>query len=343
MKSFSTIYKNQMKNRRGFTLIELLVATAVTAMLAGILLAMTNGVLRSWNQTTGNLSANSEAQLIIGLLKQDLQSAIYRNNHGVWMAVEVLERSTDVNNRNWTLTSRSNNRIKPDNNLSQLREISGGTELPLADTRYGLGGSWLRFFTTGGSDEVTAVAYQIARRKVTGDPIDNTNLAETRYMLYRSIVSPRETLEKGFNLNTNPFPLSPEPPANYNNPGNPLLNPPPGEVIGNNVIDFGVRLYSLDRTPSGVVLEPLFPVNASGRWSENHKEYFAYGSASNPFPDVVDIMVRILTKEGAQLIQNLEEGRIPPRNGSFDDTWWEIAEEHSRVFTQRIYVNTRPL
>src|SRR5690625_7106357 len=94
MKSVSTTSMNQSQDcRRAFTIIELLVATAVTALLAGILLTMTNSVLNSWNRTSGSLSANSEDQLIFGLLKQDLQSAVSQYNHGAWMAVEEMGRA----------------------------------------------------------------------------------------------------------------------------------------------------------------------------------------------------------------------------------------------------------
>src|SRR5690625_3714716 len=125
MKSVSTTSMNQSQDcRRAFTIIELLVATAVTALLAGILLTMTNSVLNSWNRTSGSLSANSEAQLIFGLLKQDLQSAVFRYNHGVWMAVEVLDTETTIGGRGWTLPVGSH-QMKPDGNLSQIRQSSG--------------------------------------------------------------------------------------------------------------------------------------------------------------------------------------------------------------------------
>lgn len=325
-----------LESRSAFTVIELLVAAAVTAVLAGILLTMTNGVLRVWNQSSGSLSTNNEAQLIFDMLKEDLQSAVYRNNGGVWMAAEILDTQSLISGRDWTVNSGSGN-FKPDSAISVNLDNTGTDELPLSETRYGLGGVWLRFFTTAGGTEPRAVAYQMARRKVTGDPTDPLNQAETRYMLYRSQIGPESTLQRGFNLNKASPPSEPQ--ANYNDP-NALYNPPPGEVIGNNVIDFGMRLY----WNHGGTVYPVFPVDLSGQWSGNAaaKEYFAYGDFNNPFPDVVDVMVRILTQEGARLIQNLEEGRLPPE-GTFDEAWWAIAEEHSRVFTQRIYVNTRPL
>lgn len=330
-------YPYGKRDRSGFTIIELLVATAVTALLAGILLIMTNSVLNAWTRTSGNLSANGQAQLVFSMIREDLQASVYRRDLGVWMAVEILEDRTAISNREWTVSSASG-QYKPDGNLSNNR----GRDLRFTETRYGLGGAWLRFFTAA-EGEPRAVAYQLARRHVTGEPDDATNPAEVRYMLYRSYMSAKDTFELGYNLDSNPFPLHPAPSAGYADPTNNLNTltvPPRAEMIASNVIDFGIRLHSRN----GTLLDPVFPVSAATlEWDENHLEYLAYGTPTEPFPDVVDVMVRILTEEGARQIENLEEERIPVDSGGFQETWWRIAEEHSEVFTQRIYVNARPL
>src|SRR5690625_132104 len=188
MRSFSksSIHSNSGNgNRSGFTIIELLVAAAVTAVLAGILLTMTNGVLRPWHKTTGSPSAHSEAQLTFDMLKEDLQSAVFRHDGGGWLAVEVLDSQASSGGRDWTVTSGSGS-FKPDGNISKALDPLSSNHLPFDETRYGLGGTWLRFFTTAGGTQPRAVAYQLARRKITGNPTLNTNPAETRYMLYRS-------------------------------------------------------------------------------------------------------------------------------------------------------------
>jgi hypothetical protein len=62
------------------------------------------------------------------------------------------------------------------------------------------------------------------------------------------------------------------------------------------------------------------------------------------FPEVVDVMIRVLTDEGARLVAAFEAGRLqPPAGVDPGDHWWTLAEAHSQVFTERIAVAGRPL
>lgn len=236
--------------------------------------------------------------------------------------------------------------------------------------RYGTGGTWLRFFTMGsdpsGDQMVRAVAYQIVRRPVTSAPS-----AEVRYMLYRSAVSANETISAGYHLGTIPaagsFPPTPAdlygidvtagtPPNSYydadttaGHNGDPtagepgvIRRPPPSTLIANDVIDFGVRLYQRDPATGQLLL--LFPtrsfppLQASGVASSGGRHYFAgernaNGDLISPFPDVMDVFIRVLTPEGVKEIQNYEN---LPTGATASRTWWEIAEEHSQVFVRRV-------
>jgi hypothetical protein len=66
-------------------------------------------------------------------------------------------------------------------------------------------------------------------------------------------------------------------------------------------------------------------------------------------PDVVDVMVRILTDEGSALISNLERVQTPALtipakyNNNAQEWWWGVAQENSRVYTRRIVLNAKPL
>jgi hypothetical protein len=94
-------------------------------------------------------------------------------------------------------------------------------------------------------------------------------------------------------------------------------------------------------------LRQIFPdVNDSSSGSSPGYELLSTSNSSaisrgNPhaFPEVVDVMVRILTTEGASAISAYEEGLIPvPEGFSEDEYWWELAEGNSEVYVRRIRV-----
>lgn len=350
----------------GFTIVELLVATAVTAVLIGLMVTMTSGVLTAWNRTSGTLTANNQAKMVLDQVGQDLQASVARfdpsNPGAVWLAVEILDQwpggphtvPTLRTRRGWVTTPDPQSLIvKPTRNEDNR---TFDLEAPdLADCRYGFGGAWLRLFSnsTGGQNTVPSpVSYQIVRRHVTSSTA-NPNPAEVRYMLYRSEITKREEgpLRYGYDLTgtssaAGPGIGAPNPTPNehYGDsilPGR-LINPGAMDIIANNVIDFGVRLYV--RRPPGQPpgLDPIFPVNpATLNFWNGHTRYLADGS-TNPLPEVADIMVRILTEEGARQIQNLEAGRTFQQlnNTQKSQEWWNIAEANSRVFTRRVFLNT---
>ena len=73
----------------GFTLIELIVATAITVLLAGLLIAITSGILSSWNRSRGRLTTSNQAKLALDILTTDLEGALMRNDDNVWLAATV--------------------------------------------------------------------------------------------------------------------------------------------------------------------------------------------------------------------------------------------------------------
>ena len=121
--------------------------------------------------------------------------------------------------------------------------------------------------------------------------------------------------------------------------------------LASNVIDFGIRAYLIEKNSAGTGnLKQIFPdVNSSTGGGNPPYEYTAtsninYRISGKPsrlfaFPEVVDVMIRILTTEGASAISAFEEGLIPtPEGFTAEDYWWELAEKNSEVYIRRIRI-----
>jgi hypothetical protein len=240
----------------------------------------------------------------------------------------------------------------------------------LVEARFGVAGVWLRLISTkpdtgASATELSApvaVGWQIVRRRLAANPA-----AEERYLLFRAEVRRTAsgggapgTFESGYDLDPAASPATPYQTASgtAGDPGN-LIRPPLGAAFADNVIDFGVRLYVRE----GANLRLVFPARASARGAaptagalttvappSEETQHLARGVAPaagdyyrHAFPDTADLMVRVLTEEGAQLIAAYESGRLrPPAGVTAADYWWTLAEAHSEVFTARTAVPSRP-
>lgn len=80
---------NSKKSKSAFTLIEIMVATAIMIVLVGLVIQITSEVLKVWNRSSGKLSANAEARIVMEMLTQDLETAVFRNNGMRWMEAET--------------------------------------------------------------------------------------------------------------------------------------------------------------------------------------------------------------------------------------------------------------
>lgn len=237
----------------------------------------------------------------------------------------------------------------------------------LQDYRFGRAGVWLRFFSTP-SDNANAtahnasapraIAYRIARCRPTN------GLA--RYYLFRSEVRPfhngggtigDSTFEVGYNLLMD-VSISP----GYNtgsgtdqNSGN-ITRPTAARLIATEVVDFGVRLH--ERAPDGTLREvfpcqrdpggsPLtgetskaVPFSYASSAASSHPETDITGPITYGFPVIADIFIRILTPQGFKILQLFEEEDADRFPGQ---TWWDIVEEHSKIFTRRVTILSEPL
>lgn len=375
---------NHGKKYSGFTVIELIVAVSVTALLSGLLLLISSQVLNTQTKSSSELETNEIAQFVLDRIQEDLQCAVYRNDGNVWMAMSIIE--DEDHSGSWDAVEKSDNKkdqvdslriVESDwsNNGASLNDsqIDALGQGPFEMSRFGVGGTWMRFFSQSpeldedfkNNGAVRAISYQIIRRGITSAP-----KSKKRYQLFRSDVSAKNTFEAGYNLHPDQDVVSTAynrgtTPANLTPPRLPerLIDPiiPEGSQypatsfsLAANIIDFGVRAYVLERNSSGtgnlVQIFPAIHIEAPGTImatnflatsfpsyrtlvtdSESRENIHQF----HAFPDVVDLMIRVLSSEGARLLEAFENGIL-----SSSDTlsWWSIAEEHSKVYFRRVKI-----
>lgn len=249
------------------------------------------------------------------------------------------------------------------------------------ESRFGMAGIWLRLLTrpSDGSGTalqdfgaVRAVSYQIIRRRVSSSAA-GAGVTAQRYALFRSEVRPfhgtaslavRSVFGVGADLFAAPYndpaatiPGSTEKGGSGDAEPGGLRRPDRSQVLAENVIDFGVRLQARD--PAGA-WRLLFPADAAGAPSENNRGFAATGAprASVPgsahpyaaagemrygFPEAAEVLVRVLTEEGARQIEALEAGRAGARPAQFatdGEWWWGVALTHSEVFVRRVEIRS---
>jgi Tfp pilus assembly protein PilW len=326
------------QGREAFTLLELLVAVTITLVLAGLMLAVVTNTLNLWHRTQDNFSTASEAAVVLDLLERDLQAAIFRRDGSTWLTVDVINAPAALANHGWLVPAAP---FKPATSESQrlVPVVTDGATPWIGDARFGLSGAWLRLITTnvesGGSLPV-AVSYQIARRPVSG-AINVTNPAEVRYTLFRAAVSSANTLTAGNDVTAAAY-LSTSAAPSGSRAAATLVNPNSSDALATNVVDFGLWLHVRDPATGG--LRRIFPGD-SGDLNHAARDSGAVIDA-NRFPDVADVMVRILTEQGATLLTQIESdaGRVtrPPGYVSDAEWWWAVVEANSRVYTRRIEV-----
>ncbi|MEJ1973191.1 MAG: hypothetical protein WDM96_12240 [Lacunisphaera sp.] len=159
-----------------------------------------------------------------------------------------------------------------------------------------------------------------------------------RYNLYRSAVSNAETFANGCDVLAAAYGSASNTPSSalstaYRQSRN-VTNPSHANLLASNVVDFGCWLYVRD---AGGELVRIYPA-AVGDLSH---QVVGQGSASDSrFPEVVDLMVRILSDEGAGIIAAIESGRVTrpsiyPTDAAW---WWSEIEANSAVFTRRVEI-----
>jgi type II secretory pathway pseudopilin PulG len=360
---------------QGFTVIELLVAVSVTALLSGMLLLISTQVLETQSKSTSTIETNQIAQFVLDQVQEDLQCALYRNDGNVWMTISLL--NDNENSGSWVNPAISSNGKSQIDSLRVVgsdwpseeltdSEIDALGQGPFLESRFGVAGCWLRFFSQSpeldpnakNHGSARAIGYQIIRYGLTGSPS-----SRAKYQLFRSDVSARNTFEAGYNLHPNDggynssASLTSLDPSDLSTPRIPssITNPivtdgtdysPTSFSLASNIIDFGIRAYHLEENSFGTgnLVQIFPPIDISSPGNLLAQEFMAtsyntYQTLNNKtfylFPDVMDVMVRVLSMEGARLVEAFENGSVPNTDNL---NWWSIAEEHSEVYIRRIKI-----
>lgn len=373
---------------RAFTLIELLVALSVATVLVVGLAPLVRQVGETAERASGSLMLQAQAERILEVLARDLEAMVCERDDQVWFAVSLQTSPQPPLGDAGVADAAWSGLVKPPDGVPG----EPGSSLQLAppsqalvDYRFGQAGVWLRFFTTA-SDSGTAlnnlsaprgVSYQLVRRRVTASAAAaHPESAPRRYFLYRSSVRPmsaawpdvNSTMAAGYDL----FAAFEAPSYNIgdvsqiDNLGNVRTPRRYEQVLGGNVIDFGVRCWVRDELGHEVL---RFPAAREGHPAHENRGFAATlrdgrwrsPSAVPPvptgvgslaryqmtygYPVRVEVLLRVLSEEGARIMDAFEQGQRsrPETAGSDADHWWSLAMRYSEVFTRSITLYATPL
>jgi type II secretory pathway pseudopilin PulG len=335
----SSLSSVALANEDGFTLIEFLVAVTITLLVAGLMLAVTLSALGLWRRQLAIHGQTAAARQVLDLLERDLQAATYRRDANHWFAADILDTPSALGNHGWLFGP---GLMKPANggSLRPLSPADANGGYRIEEARFGLSGTWLRLVTTNiesGGSLPTVVAYQLVRRPVVGDPI-TSNPAPVRYSLYRSAISDAEALANGYDLTASAYGSTSNTPSSalstaYRQSRN-VTNPSHANLLASNVVDFGCWLYVRDMAGQLVRIYPSIAGDLS------HQAVGQSVADDSRFPEVTDVMVRVLSEEGAGKIAAIESGQLPrpPTYPTDAAWWWGEVEANSAVFTRRIEI-----
>ncbi|MGE9289860.1 MAG: PulJ/GspJ family protein [Puniceicoccales bacterium] len=322
-----------MKKRatQGFTLIELLVASGVTAIIVGLMITMVSNLLTAYNRSSGALSAQSQAGLVLDQLTSELESIVLRNSDDVMFKVDQVG------------TLAGSGKSSP----AGIELASGAfgddwEDLPIENYRFGEGGLWLKFFTSAPSltDDPTPGVRAMGYR-IDFNPVAQGS-SESSFMLYRTQIPAEVTFDWGYDLD-DIYPSADTYSYSYEDSDgvavtvtgeenglkdpNPALSELSQQIIADNVVDFGVRLFTLNDQRQR---ELVFPLDANDSYSASSD------STTDSYPEVVEVMVRILTPEGRRLIDAMRDNLLQGQN------WWDVVDRNSEVYSRVIKIPSRP-
>lgn len=298
---------------------ELIVSLAITSVIAVFVFGFATSLAKLWRNTESGVDSELDSQIALDQIVMDFESAIFLERvDGDGVPVPMLAVSAIAKDSDDVFKASFSNRW---DGLDESARPSSEHFDP-DNHQYGWAGSWVRFFTA--SPSVNAVGYQVIRRSAF------SNSTHPKYLLHRSLIRHDNSVTQSFDITS----------ENYRdgNTTKALESPRLDGVILEDVVDFGVRLYVFDEnfggkddSPNGLRL--IFPSDAGGDLSATDKEHLASVLSGNDFgaryPDVVEILLRVLDDVGAGMLLRLEEGDTANR-------YEDIVAKHSRLYRRMV-------
>ena len=290
-------YLKRMSSQ-AFTLIEVLVASSVMVILVGIVAYIAGSVMDSWNRSSGKLSANAEARFVLDIIAQDLESAVLRNNGQQWLRVEPANLA-------------DNAPYDTDQSDSVVLKLFA----PALDRENG--------------DGICAIAYQLQYKETYNNGPDT-------YALYRMVENPQTTLRfylsSGFSNPTTSnqgsllMKTASDGTDTYIVWNNSQVNgiTSNANYLASNIVSFKILLYDSASDPK--------PVNADPATNAINAGYYAFSGVSatddpesTDQPLYADIVLTVVTDQGMELLNNIEQNLISDDPG-------EVVIQHGETF-----------
>ena len=313
--------KFRAQGRGGFTLLEILVAATVGVLVvAGALTVVVNA--QAWQERIGGSQlARTEARRVLDRVEADL-AALQRREGGEAGLVATMPDSEGTSGL-WEPAIHG----QPGGGA----KVDGGE---IAAMRFGIGGVWLRFAAqvpgteVDGGAQPRVISYQIIRRRVSG-------ATGAHYWLHRTVVRAGRqegrpgTWETGWNLDPaagNGF-MHPEAGNDGSVAGDPhgVVRPEATEnLLAGDIVDFGVRLLERSGDENWPVIFPAGPDDRA-----------CLAPTVDHYPQAADLLVRVLTPEGARRLAAFEN---QPGGPGPETAWWQIVASDSITVTRRIFL-----
>lgn len=290
-------------------------ATAVMLVMIGLVIQITNEVLKVWNRSTDTLRANAEARIAMELLTSDLESAVVQDDGLRW--IESIQEDVPSPLDNTTMQT------------TRLSLMTPAMDRPESDSNGDpIGG------------DLCAVSYQLVYQ----DPVDGSDQPEDNlFSLHRRLIDSETTFtrlmgagnQENFDAWTSGTVdvadeitmASDEYPETSH----------PSYFLVSNIVDFRVDFYYVD-TSTGLV------ENAAGATVPPATRYggaspagtIGPGSGVN-FPiSYAEITLRVVSDEAMALLRR----DLVSQSGMTEQ---EYIESNSEIFTRRVFFQSQPM